>query len=61
MITWQLLPFDQLSVHQLYQLLKLRVDVFVVEQTCPYPELDGKDSLENVYHLMGYKDDELVA
>ncbi|MGY3685222.1 GNAT family N-acetyltransferase [Vibrio coralliilyticus] len=61
MITWQLLPFDQLSTHQLYQLLKLRVDVFVVEQTCPYPELDGKDSLENVHHLMGYKDDELVA
>ena len=31
------------SAHELYALLKLRVDVFVVEQNCPYPELDGKD------------------
>ena len=35
MITWQLLTFEQLTTHQLYQVLKLRVDVFVVEQDCP--------------------------
>lgn len=39
MITWQFHPFPQLTTMQLYQLLKLRVDVFVVEQECPYPEL----------------------
>ncbi|MCG9554856.1 GNAT family N-acetyltransferase [Vibrio sp. Isolate31] len=61
MITWHSIPFSELSTHQLYQLLKLRVDVFVVEQTCPYPELDGKDTLAGVHHLLGYADEELVA
>ena len=35
--------FAELDVDQLYDLLQLRVDVFVVEQHCPYPELDGQD------------------
>lgn len=35
--------FEDLSVSQLYQILKLRVDVFVVEQNCPYQELDNRD------------------
>lgn len=35
--------FDELSIHTLYAILKLRVDVFVVEQNCPYPEIDGVD------------------
>lgn len=55
MVQWQLLPFTQLSNTQLYQLLKLRVDVFVVEQNCPYPELDGHDTKPGVYHLLGYQ------
>ncbi len=53
MIQWHLVPFSQLSTTQLYQLLKLRVDVFVVEQNCPYPELDGNDILHGVHHLLG--------
>ncbi|MEZ8661213.1 GNAT family N-acetyltransferase [Vibrio cyclitrophicus] len=61
MITWHSIPFSELSTQQLYQLLKLRVDVFVVEQTCPYPELDGKDILTGVEHLLGYYNKELVA
>lgn len=67
MISWQRLQFEQLTTHQLYDLLKLRVDVFVVEQNCPYPELDDKDRAEGVYQLLGYqynqetKSDELVA
>lgn len=61
MLTWITLPFDQLTTHQLYELMRLRVDVFVVEQTCPYPELDGKDTLDGVYHLLGYHNDEIVA
>ncbi len=60
-MTWQLKLFSQLSTMQLYQLLKLRVDVFVVEQKCPYPELDGKDHLQDVYHLLGYQGDTLIA
>lgn len=35
--------FSELSNRELYDLLRLRVDVFVVEQNCPYPELDGRD------------------
>lgn len=61
MITWQLIPFSQLSTAQLYQLIKLRIDVFVVEQTCPYPELDDKDHQLGVHHLLGYENEELVA
>ena len=49
MINWTALPFSQLTTTQLYEMLRLRVDVFVVEQTCPYPELDGKDTLEGVF------------
>ena len=41
--------FSELSVEELYSILKARVEVFVVEQTCPYQELDGKD--RNAYHL----------
>lgn len=35
--------FDELTTDELYQILKLRVNVFVVEQCCPYPELDDCD------------------
>ena len=61
MLNWVLLPFSQLTNQQLYEMLRLRVDVFVVEQTCPYPELDGKDTIEGVQHLLGYQGDQLVA
>lgn len=60
-MNWMCLSFSQLSTEQLYELLKLRVDIFVVEQSCPYPELDNKDRIEGVYHLLGYQDDKLVA
>ncbi|PPT95739.1 GNAT family N-acetyltransferase [Xanthomonas arboricola] len=58
---WQCLRFDQLSTTQLYALLRLRSDVFVVEQQCAYPELDGKDSLPGVLHLLGRTDDGALA
>ena len=50
---------DALSPAELYRLLKLRVDVFVVEQNCPYPELDGKDF--GALHLRLLGDGELLA
>lgn len=40
---WTSSEFDALSTKELYEVLELRVNVFVVEQTCPYPELDGMD------------------
>lgn len=50
---------DELSAVELYALLKMRVDVFVVEQNCPYPELDGKDG--DALHLRLMAGDELLA
>ena len=40
-----------LDAAMLYELLKLRVEVFVVEQACPYPELDGRDLLAETRHF----------
>jgi len=40
-----------LDTAMLYELLKLRVEVFVVEQACPYPELDGRDLLAETRHF----------
>jgi len=57
--TWS--TFDDLSVSDLYALLKLRVDVFVVEQTCPYPEIDGKDPAALHYLLKDTETGELAA
>ena len=42
---WQLKPFDALSPGELYALLALRSDVFVVEQNCVYMDTDGLDSV----------------
>ncbi|MBP6116906.1 MAG: GNAT family N-acetyltransferase [Neisseriaceae bacterium] len=52
-LTWQTLSFDQLSTATLYQFLRLRVEVFVVEQNCAYPDLDGKDTHPDSLHLLG--------
>src|SRR5690606_15538749 len=43
--------FSELDAATLYALLRLRVDVFVVEQQCPYPELDGRDTEPTTRHL----------
>ncbi|MEM9022174.1 MAG: GNAT family N-acetyltransferase [Bacteroidota bacterium] len=51
-ITWRITAFEDLTVHELYTLLALRVSVFVMEQDCPYQELDGKD--QEALHLLGY-------
>ena len=42
---------DELTAPELYAVLRLRVDVFVVEQDAPYPELDGRDLLPDTLHL----------
>lgn len=52
-IQWTLSPFQELAVEQLYELLKLRVDVFVVEQECAYRELDEYDRHPETRHLSG--------
>jgi ElaA protein len=61
MIEWQDLHHSELSVSQLYALLQLRCAVFVVEQNCPYQDIDGDDLTGDNRHILGWKDDELVA
>lgn len=46
---WKVKKFDELTVPELYQIIKARVDIFVVEQDCPYPDLDGYD--QKALHL----------
>lgn len=52
---WEIKAFHELSLEQLYTLLQLRQEVFVVEQTCPYLDADGAD--QQAYHLWA-RDDE---
>ena len=59
MITWQTKKFAALTLDELYGLLKLRIDVFVVEQNCLYPDLDDKD--QRALHLLGQENDQVVA
>lgn len=53
--------FTELTTTELYGLCRLRVDVFVVEQECPYPELDGRDTEEATVHLWYERDGEVLA
>lgn len=61
MLQWQVVPFSALDTTTLYKLLKLRVDVFVVEQNCPYPELDDKDLDAGTLHIFLKKDQKILA
>ncbi|KAA2244459.1 GNAT family N-acetyltransferase [Chitinophaga agrisoli] len=51
---WIEKTFDELTTAELYALLQLRSEVFVVEQQCPYQDMDGSD--QKALHLMGYND-----
>jgi len=53
--------FAELDATTLYALLRLRCDVFVVEQQCPYPELDGRDTEPGTRHLWFTADSEIAA
>lgn len=53
-MNWQCLHFDQLSLAQLYAVLAARQQVFVLEQQCLYPDLDGLD--QDAHHVLGWSD-----
>jgi predicted GNAT family N-acyltransferase len=53
--------FAELTPFEVYGLCRLRVDVFVVEQECPYPELDGRDVEPATVHLWFEEDGEILA
>ena len=51
--------FNELTVHQLYEILKLRSAIFVLEQQCLYQDMDDKD--KHCHHLMIFEDNQLAA
>lgn len=56
---WNLKRFNELTNQELYEILKERTSVFVVEQNCPYPEVDGKDPQS--YHLFKEENGEIIS
>ena len=59
MISWSIKSFDELNKNELYDLLKLRSEVFVVEQNCVYQDIDDKDI--KVTHFFGQDGSDLIA
>jgi ElaA protein len=51
--SWQIKHYNELTINEFHDLIALRINVFVVEQNCPYPELDGKD--KKSYHAMAWE------
>ncbi|WP_432476313.1 GNAT family N-acetyltransferase [Nocardioides sp. GXQ0305] len=61
MITVDALPFAALEPTTAYAVWRLRQDVFVVEQECPYPDLDGRDAEPGTRHVVLREDDTVVG
>ncbi len=59
MLTIKVNTFQKLTTQELYDVLQLRSEVFVVEQDCVYQDIDGKDN--KALHVIGYKNDKVVA
>ena len=59
MLNIKVKTFSQLTTKELYDLLQLRSEVFVVEQDCVYQDIDGKDQI--ALHVLGFKDEVLVG
>lgn len=51
--------FSELTIHELYEILQLRSEVFVVEQDCVYQDLDGKDT--KALHVFARKNNKIIA
>jgi len=54
MIKWQWATFDELSLHELYEILQIRQAIFVVEQDCAYQDADNLDQV--AWHLIGWSE-----
>lgn len=59
MLNIQTKTFEQLTTQELYDILQLRSEVFVVEQDCVYQDIDGKD--QKALHIIGFKNKKVVA
>lgn len=58
-VHWSWSRFEELSLQEWHDIVQLRVNVFVVEQHCPYPELEGKDP--ECIHIKGQINDSVIA
>lgn len=58
-LRWTLTHFEALSNAELYKILQLRIEVFIVEQQCAFQDADDKD--QNASHLCAWDGDKLVA
>nr|WP_314494676.1 GNAT family N-acetyltransferase [uncultured Chryseobacterium sp.] len=58
-IIWKIKSFDEITTSELYEIIKARVDVFVVEQNCPYPDLDGYD--QKAIHIWAEQENAVLA
>ena len=59
MIHFTVKSFSDLSNVEIYKILRLRSEVFVVEQNCIYQDIDNKD--QKAYHILGSVEDSLLA
>ncbi len=58
-LNWEIKSFESLTVYELYDILKLRSEIFVVEQNCVFLDMDDKDSLS--LHLLGKYNGKIIA
>ncbi len=58
-LNWHIKSFDELNIQELYSILRLRSEVFVVEQDCVYQDIDNKD--QKARHVFGSKDGQICA
>lgn len=58
-LMWDKKTFTSLTTNELYDILKLRIDIFVVEQACYYPDLDEHDRHSDTVHLFAYSLNEI--
>ncbi len=59
MLKTKIKTFKELTTQELYDVLQIRAEIFVVEQDCVYQDLDGKD--QKALHILGYKSGKMVA
>ncbi|MBD5640391.1 GNAT family N-acetyltransferase [Clostridium botulinum] len=58
-MSFKIKKFNELSVEEIYEILKIRNEVFIVEQECPYEDCDGKD--KNAYHLFYMEEGKVIS
>lgn len=56
---WKIKSFEELTTPELYEIIKARINVFVIEQNCPYPDLDDYD--QQALHLWAEQDKNILA